>query len=123
MKDKTRTQVIKQLIRDRHIGDIPSVETHYALLPQEGYLYPRKIGKELIENLVDRAIQDGKATLEQKYVSHVKSESDGSCDIYYMQYHRDLNHHRVDTIKLSLDNEEPIFEVHREGKNIWGDWQ
>lgn len=73
-------------------------------------------------NLVERALLDGGAEISKEFEFVLQTESDGSCDIYYMQYHRDWVYKGEAKVKLSIINENPEINVEYQGEKEWGDW-
>lgn len=95
----------------------------YMLRVDKGDLARREvsISEKDLESLVNRAINSGKANLNTSF-QHEYNESDGSCDIYYMQYHRDVLVLSEYEISLEIKDNKPILMVDSKVTESPGEW-
>jgi hypothetical protein len=74
-----------------------------------------------LTTLVNDVITLGRANLNKSF-QHEYNESDGSCDIYYMQYHRDVLVLSEYKISLEIKDNKPILMVDSKVTESPGEW-
>ena len=83
------------------------------------FLDPSDIEEMIIEALQD---EDQKSEMQKEVKEFLYSETDGSCDIYYMQYQRSMEYKATANITLRLDTRPRFIVALTNERKEWGDW-
>jgi len=109
---------------ERGINLPPSHESrYYKFIPDSGWEEEISLNERDFEKLLGSALENGVGAVETKRTVILDSETDGSMEVYYLQYQRYLEQKTDLRVMLTL-KDKPRFDV--EVLNVreeWSNWQ
>ncbi len=129
---ETKEDVMAELINSGQIDQkkmkwskIEGIVEEYCLIPLNEPVLQGKyewISRERFEELVEKALANGRAELENPLEVVLSTETDGGTEIYYEKYQRSFIYQGKIRISLSIE-ETPKLDIQCSGKTEWGPWQ